>query len=104
MQLLSELRDVFKLDSTSLNSITRKSLLKWSREVEFEDRRDKFYTASCEGKLKSRVSICQKKGKRPDWTVRLELYRFRFRLPNAGSMLLGAWTIGFARVLRLRNF
>ena len=75
MEQLSELRAVFKLDSTSLNSITRKSLLKWAREVEFEDRRDKFYTASCDGKLKSRVSICQKKGKRPDWTVRLDMLK-----------------------------
>ena len=75
MELLSELRDIFKLDSTSLNTITRKSLLKWAREAEFEERRHKFYTASCDGKLKSRVSICQKKGKRPDWTVRLEMLK-----------------------------
>ena len=75
MELLSDLRETFRLDSIKLNTITRKSLLRWSREVQFEERREKFYSASCNGKLKSRVSICQKKGKRPDWTVRLEMLK-----------------------------
>lgn len=75
MQLLSDLRDLFQLDTVRLKTITRKSLLKWSREVAFEARREKFYSSTCNGNLKSKVSICQKKGKRPDWTVRLEMLK-----------------------------
>ena len=75
MDLLSDLRAIFKLDSINLRTVTRKTLLKWARESEFEERRDKFYTASCDGDMKSRVSICQKKGKRPDWTTRLEMLK-----------------------------
>ena len=75
MQLLTDLRDVFQLDSVRLKTITRKSLLKWSREVQFEARREKFYQSTCNGNLKSKVSICQKKGARPDWTVRLEMLK-----------------------------
>ncbi|HIO22810.1 MAG TPA: hypothetical protein EYN22_00270, partial [Nitrospinaceae bacterium] len=75
MELLADLREAFRLDSVKLNTITRKSLLKWSRDVLFEERREKFYGAACSGKLKSRVSICQKKGKRPDWSIRLEMLK-----------------------------
>jgi len=75
MELLADLREAFRLDSVKLNTITRKSLLKWSRDVLFEERRQKFYGAACSGKLKSRVSICQKKGKRPDWSIRLEMLK-----------------------------
>ena len=49
--------------------------MKWSRDVSVEERREKFYSASCNGNIKSKVSICQKKGKRPDWTVRLEMLK-----------------------------
>jgi hypothetical protein len=75
MDLFSDLREAFKLDSVKLNTVTRKSLLKWSRDSLFEQRREKFYSAACSGKLKSRVSICQKKGKRPDWSIRLEMLK-----------------------------
>ena len=75
MNLFKDLRDVFKIKTLDFKKQTRKKLLKWAADVQFEKRRETFYEASCHGKIQSRVSICQKKGKRPDWTRRLEMLK-----------------------------
>ena len=75
MNLLKQLSDIFKLKKLKIKSQTRKTLLKWSKDTKFQERRKKFYEACEPGRVLSKVGICKQKGKRPDWTQELEMLK-----------------------------
>jgi len=75
MELFQELSDVFLLKKLKIRTQTRKTLLKWAKNVKFEERRKKFHEALEPGKVLSKVGIVKQKGKRPDWTVSLEMLK-----------------------------
>ena len=75
MNVFKELQNVFKLKKLKIKTQTRKTLLKWAKDVKFTERRKAFYEACEPGKVLSKVGICKQKGKRPDWTQSLEMLK-----------------------------
>ena len=74
MEVFTEMQTLFKLKKLKIKTQTRKTLLKWAKDVKFEERRKAFYEACEPGKVLSKVSICKLK-KRPDWSKRLEMLK-----------------------------
>ena len=75
MDVFNELQTVFKLKKLKIKTQTRKTLLKWAKDVKFVKRRKAFYEACEPGKVLSKVGLCKQLGKRPDWTQSLEMLK-----------------------------
>ena len=71
MEIFTELQQLFQLKKLKIKIQTRKTLLKWAKDVKFEERRKAFYEACEPGKVLSKVPICKQKNVRigaNDWT------------------------------------
>ena len=70
MDLYKRIADIFEISSINIDKANRRTLLRYAKRVEFQKRREVFYSICPEGK-KSKVAIC-KTDERPQWVHNLD--------------------------------
>ena len=70
MELYERLVEIFEIPTVNIDKANRRTLLRYAKRVQFQKRREVFYSVCPEGK-KSKVAIC-KSDERPQWVHNLD--------------------------------
>ena len=70
MELYQRLVEIFEIPTINIDKANRRTLLRYAKRVQFQKRREIFYSVCSEGK-KSKVAIC-KTDERPQWVHNLD--------------------------------
>ena len=93
MELYQRLVEIFEISTINIDKANRRTLLRYAKRVQFQKRREIFYSVCSEGK-KSKVAIC-KTDERPHWVHNLATLQTKALRHQLKTILkeLGASTV-----------